>query len=233
MPTDAMYGGPSMRYRVLVGGVVLAVLTMLAGLLACLTRGGAEPVAAPSVTEETQGAGAAEVEEPVAGPAPTEDEAHVPGAVPAEPPRTTDPVEFAKAAAEALWSYDTRSATHKEHLAALAQWVTREKRYADVASVEAQVPSPVLWRQMADNAQRATATAHEGHFPLAFEQALKENPAAITEAYVYAVTVSGKQSIAWKGSGKGGAEARAITLAVQCRPGRPCALAAVLPNVAP
>ncbi|GGY97592.1 hypothetical protein [Streptomyces poonensis] len=85
---------------------------------------------------------------------------------------------------------------------------------------------------MHDNGQHAGATVGEGHFPQAFRTALAQDPGAITEAYVYAVTVTGKQSIAWKGSGAG-AESRSTTLAVQCRPHQDCALVGVLPNVAP
>jgi hypothetical protein len=86
---------------------------------------------------------------------------------------------------------------------------------------------------MATNAQYAAATAAEAHFPGSFTQALQADPGALTTAYVYAVTVTGRQSVTWKGASPGGAEARAITLAVQCRPGRDCALVGVLPNVAP
>ena len=110
--------------------------------------------------------------------------------------------------------------------------MTSESRYADWASVAGLVPDPLLWSRMADQDQRATASVVEGHFPAAFNQALAEDPTAITEAYVYAVTVTGKQKIAWNKNG-GGAEERAVTLAVQCRPGRACSLAAVAPRVAP
>lgn len=55
---------------------------------------------------------------------------------------------------------------------------------------------------MAANKQVATAKINEGHFPHAFTQALQDDPGAITQAYVYAVTVSGKQSIRWKGSAR-------------------------------
>ena len=104
---------------------------------------------------------------------------------------------------------------------------------ADTASVDTLVPSRVLWKEMAANGQFATAKVNEAHFPDSFTQALQADPGAITTAYVYAVTVSGKQSIAWKGSSHGGAENRVTTLAVQCRPSRPCALAGVLSAVAP
>jgi hypothetical protein len=99
--------------------------------------------------------------------------------------------------------------------------------------VDAIVPSRVLWREMAGNGQYATASAAEGHFPASFTQALQADPGAITAAYVYAVTVTGHQQIAWAGAPHGGSEARAITLAVQCRPATSCSLVGVLPNVAP
>ncbi|MFF8866004.1 hypothetical protein ACF08B_28530 [Streptomyces sp. NPDC015139] len=150
----------------------------------------------------------------------------------ASPPKTTDPIEFAKAATRVLWTYDTRSVSQAEHLAGLKRWMTKEKKYADWKSVMDQVPSPVLWSRMRDGGQHASATVGEGHFPQAFKTALAQDPGAITEVYVYAVTVTGKQSIAWKGSGSG-AESRSTTLAVQCRPHRNCALVGVLPNVAP
>ncbi|MGP3775467.1 hypothetical protein ACTWJ8_32070 [Streptomyces sp. SDT5-1] len=148
------------------------------------------------------------------------------------PPKTSDPVAYAKAAAKSLWTYDTRSFSRAEHLAALQRRMTDDKKYADWSSVKDQVPSAVLWSRLHDNRQRASATIDEGHFPQSFKTALDQDPGAITEAYVYAVTVTGKQTLTWKGSG-GGVESRSTTLAVQCRPHQDCALAAVLPNVAP
>ncbi len=149
------------------------------------------------------------------------------------PPATHDPIAFAKAAAVALWSYDTRQGSRDASLTALHRWLTGEKQFADASSVDALVPSPVLWREMAADRQYASATASEGHFPASFTRALRQDPGAIATAYVYAVTVTGKQSIGWKGAPHGGAEPRSATLAVQCRPERDCALAGVLPNVAP
>jgi hypothetical protein len=111
-------------------------------------------------------------------------------------------------------------------------WMTKESEYGDWASVAAQIPDPVLWSRMADQKQRATATISEGHYPAAFKQALSEDPAAITKAYIYAVTVTGKQTITWT-KGGGGAEDRSITLAVQCRPSADCSLVAIAPRVAP
>jgi hypothetical protein len=211
----------------LLGAAVLVVLVALAGLAAYLTRDGRESSKAPA---------------PKASSAPSSLTASVPGSPPSPsgrtdplpvPPTTHDPIAFGKAAAAALWSYDTGAYSQRELLASLHGWLTSETKYADSASVDALVPSPVLWKEMAANGQFAAATVNEGHFPDSFSRALQEDPGAITQTYVYAVTVSGKQSIAWNGSPAGGAENRVITLAVQCRPSQPCALAGVLPSVAP
>ncbi|MFF3631615.1 hypothetical protein [Streptomyces sp. NPDC002164] len=218
---ERRHGAPSsVLRRASIGSIVLAVLLAVAGLVAYVTR--AESPAPPKATP----APASSSTSP--SPATT---MHAGVAVVA-PPRTTDPIEFAKAATKVLWTYDTRSFSQTEHLAGLKQWMTSEKKYADWKSVSDQVPSPVLWSRMHDNGQHAGATVGEGHFPQAFKTALAQDPGAITEAYVYAVTVTGKQSIAWKGSGAG-VESRSTTLAVQCRPDRDCALVGVLPNVAP
>ncbi|WJY50070.1 hypothetical protein QRN89_09725 [Streptomyces chengbuensis] len=218
---ERRHGAPSsVLRRASIGGIVLAVLLAVAGLVAYVTR--AESPAAPKATPAPASSSASP------SPAAT---AHAGVAVVA-PPRTTDPIEFAKAATKVLWTYDTRSFSQAEHMAGLKRWMTDEKKYADWKSVLDQVPSPVLWSRMRDNGQHAGATVGEGHFPQAFKTALAQDPGAITEAYVYAVTVTGKQSIAWKGSGAG-AESRSTTLAVQCRPDRDCALVGVLPNVAP
>lgn len=215
------YGAPSsVLRRVLLGGLVLAVLLAVAGLLAYLTRAESPAASSPSPTATSTPRSAS----PEATDAGRE-------AV-ASPPRTSDPIVFAKAATKVLWTYDTRSFSQAEHIAGLKRWMTGEKKYADWASVSDQVPGPVLWSRMHDNRQYATAKVGEGHFPQAFKTALAQDPGAITEAYVYAVTVTGKQSIAWKGSGSG-AESRSTTLAVQCRPDKACALVGVLPSVAP
>ncbi|MEU3162088.1 hypothetical protein ABZ753_32515 [Streptomyces griseoincarnatus] len=215
------HGAPSsVLRRAAIGGIVLAVLLAVAGLIAYVTR--TESPAPPKATPAPASSSASP--SPVA-PART-------AVAVAAPPKTTDPIEFAKAATKVLWTYDTRSFSQTEHLAGLKQWMTSEKKYADWKSVSDQVPSPVLWSRMHDNGQHAGATVGEGPFPQAFKTALAQDPGAITEAYVYAVTVTGKQSIAWKGSGAG-AESRSTTLAVQCRPDRDCALVGVLPNVAP
>ncbi|MBC9719224.1 hypothetical protein H9Y04_42605 [Streptomyces sp. TRM66268-LWL] len=151
------------------------------------------------------------------------------GSVP-KPPQIAEPVAFAKAAAQMLWSYDTRDTSRDQQLAGMHAWMTKEPKYSDWTSVSGQVPDPLLWSRMADQDQHATATITEGHYPGAFKQALAEDPSAITEAYIYVVTVNGKQQIEWK-KGGGGAEDRAVTLAVQCRPNHDCTLAAIAPSV--
>ncbi|WP_326777079.1 hypothetical protein [Streptomyces sp. NBC_01445] len=210
----------SVLRRASIGGAVLAVLLAVAGLLAYVTRPGspASAKAAPASPPSSASASAS------AAP-------HADSAV-AAPPKTSDPIVFGEAATKVLWTYNTRSSSQAEHLAGLKQWMTSEKKYADWKSVLDQVPRPVLWSRMHDNQQHASATVGEGHFPQAFKTALAQDPGAITEAYVYAVTVTGKQSIAWEGSGAG-AESRSTTLAVQCRPHQNCALVGVLPSVAP
>ncbi|SFG27189.1 hypothetical protein [Streptomyces mirabilis] len=218
---ERTYGAPSsVLRRALMGGLVLAVLLAVAGLFAYLTR--AESPAS------TQPSPAAKPTPQAASPEVTDGQRE---AV-ASPPRTSDPIAFAKAATKVLWTYDTRSFYRAEHIAGLKRWMTGEKEYADWGSVSDQVPSPVLWSRMHDNGQHASVKVGEGHFPQAFKTALAQDPGAITEAYVYAVTVTGKQSIAWKVSGAG-AESRSTTLAVQCRPDKACALVGVLPSVAP
>lgn len=151
------------------------------------------------------------------------------GSVP-KPPQIAEPVAFAKAAAQMLWSYDTRDTSRDQQLAGMRAWMSKETKYADWTSVSGQVPDPLLWSRMADQDQYATASVTEGHYPGAFKQALAEDPSAITEAYIYVVTVNGRQQIAWK-KGGGGAEDRAVTLAVQCRPNHDCTLAAIAPSV--
>lgn len=151
------------------------------------------------------------------------------GSVP-KPPQIAEPVAFAKAAAQMLWSYDTRDTSRDQQLAGMRAWMTKETKYNDWVSVSGQVPDPLLWSRMADQDQHASATVAEGHYPGAFKQALAEDPSAITEAYIYVVTVNGRQQIEWK-KGGGGAEDRAVTLAVQCRPSHDCTLAAIAPSV--
>ncbi|MFH8684246.1 hypothetical protein [Streptomyces lydicus] len=219
---ELTYGEPaSVLRRSLIGGIILAVLLAVAGLVAYLNRTDS-PASAKHSPPSTS------AQEPSSSPEATDGNR----VAVADPPKTSDPVVFAKAATKVLWTYDTRSFSQAEHLAGLKRWMSGEKKYADWKSVTDQVPSPVLWSRLHDNRQHASATVGEGHFPQAFKTALAQDPGAITEAYVYAVTVTGNQTLAWKGSGAG-AEARSMTLAVQCRPHQNCALAAVLPNAAP
>lgn len=150
----------------------------------------------------------------------------------AKPPRLDDPLAYGKAAAAMLWSYDARTTNRDQQLAGMHAWMSPETKYTDWTAIQAQVPDPVLWSRMRDNAQHATATITDAKFPSAFKAALAEDPAALTEAYIYAVTVTGKQTIRWKDGG-GGAEDRAVTLAVQCRPSTSCGLVSIAPRVAP
>ncbi|MEU8729417.1 hypothetical protein AB0C68_08615 [Streptomyces tendae] len=216
------YGsGWSANRRIAIGAAVVAVLLALAGVVALLTGGGnghqapdravAAPTGSPSSSE--------------AAPKPSSGTGSVPG-----PAQIAEPVAYAKAAAQMLWSYDTRDTSRDQQLAGMRAWMTTETKYADWASVASLVPDPVLWSRMADLDQHATAHVTEGHYPGAFKQALAEDPSAITEAYIYVVTVNGTQRIAWKNGGAG-AEERAVTLAVQCRPSHDCTLAAIAPSV--
>ncbi|MCX5314769.1 hypothetical protein ACWD8L_00535 [Streptomyces sp. NPDC005133] len=227
-PRSTIPGGASrVRRRALLGTAVLVVLVALAGLAAYLTRDGRTPSKEP-----VPRAGSAAPSFPAPLPSGSPSPSTRPSALPA-PANTHDPIAFGKAAAAALWSYDTRAYSQAELLTALHGWLTTETKYADPASVDTVVPSPVLWKELAANGQFATAIVNEGHFPDSFTQALQASPGTITQAYIYAVTVSGKQSIAWNSSPTGGAENRVTTLAVQCRPSHPCALAGVMPSVAP
>ncbi|MGW3596028.1 hypothetical protein [Streptomyces sp. NPDC005167] len=227
-PRSTNPGGASrVRRRALLGTAVLVVLVALAGLAAYLTRDGRNPSKSPA-PQMSSASPSSPTASTSGSPAPSGHHDALP-----VPPTTHDPIAFGKAAAAALWSYDTRAYSQPELLTSLRGWLTSETKYADTASVDALVPSPLLWKEMAAGGQFATATVNEGHFPDSFTRALQEDPGAITQTYVYAVTVSGKQSIAWNGSPHGGAENRATTFAVQCRPSQPCALAGVLPSVAP
>ncbi len=219
------YGvGWSANRRILAITVVLASLLALAGVTAYVTgRHGQHDASAgptPSVPSSSSTSNAPSTE-------PEAERVSVP-----RPPQVSDPIAFAKAAAQMLWSYDTRDTNREQQLAGMEAWMTEESEYSDWASVSAQIPDPTLWSRMADQKQHATATVAEAHYPTAFQQALAEDPSAITEAYIYAVTVTGKQTIAWA-KGGGGAEDRSITLAVQCRPSADCSLVAIAPNVAP
>ncbi|MGX1853821.1 hypothetical protein [Streptomyces sp. NPDC055299] len=211
-------GWPANR-RIAIVALALAVLMAIAAGVAFLTGRGEQHPDHPTATSSSS------------PPAPAPDRSTKAGSVP-KPPQTAEPVAYAKAAAKMLWSYDTRDTRRSQQLDGMQAWMTGEAKYADWASVSGQIPDPVLWSRMADQDQHATGTAAEGHFPNTFKQALADDPSAITQAYVYVVTVNGKQKIAWKKHG-GGAEKRAITLAVQCRPHHDCSLAAIAPRVAP
>ncbi|MFB4420712.1 hypothetical protein C5F59_006420 [Streptomyces sp. QL37] len=207
--------------RIAIVASAVAVLLAIAAIVALLTGGGnghqAPGVAAPTPTGSPSSTEAA--------PKPSSGTGSVP-----KPPQIAEPVAYAKAAAQMLWSYDTRTTSRDQQLAGMDAWMTDESAYADWASASGQVPDPVLWSRMADQEQHATAGVTEGHFPSAFKQALADDPSAITKAYIYVVTVNGKQQIAWK-KGGGGTEERAVTLAVQCRPNHDCTLAAIAPSV--
>ncbi|MGQ4484302.1 hypothetical protein ACN6LM_002630 [Streptomyces sp. SAS_281] len=219
-PSLSEYGVTwSANKRVAIVALVITALLIIAATTAWFTGRGEhdQSVGAPSPSSSSSPSEA--TPKPAAGS----------GSVP-KPPQISEPIAFAKAAAAMLWSYDTRDADRDQQLAGMGTWMTKETKYADWPSVSGQVPDPLLWSRMADQAQHATGTATEGHYPGAFKQALAENPSAITEAYIYVVTVNGRQQIEWKAGG-GGAEERAVTLAVQCRPSHDCRLAAIAPSV--
>ncbi|MCP3821409.1 hypothetical protein NLX86_25925 [Streptomyces sp. A3M-1-3] len=224
-PSLSDYGvGWSANRRSALIAIVLACLLAVAGATAYFTGRG-EQHRSPSSSPDPA---------PTSSSAPSND-AHEPGSTEGSvprPPRISDPVAFAKEAAAMLWSYDTRDTSHEQQLFGMEAWMTKETQYSDWASVSAQMPDPVLWSRMADQKQHAAATVSEAHYPAAFKQALAEDPSAITKAYIYAVTVTGKQTITWA-KGGGGAEDRSITLAVQCRPSHDCSLVAIAPRVAP
>ncbi|MCX4531043.1 hypothetical protein [Streptomyces sp. NBC_01669] len=219
-PSSYGAGWPASK-RITIVASAVAVLLAIAGGVALMTGGGnghRDPdTAAPAPTGSPSSSEAA--------PKPSSGSGSVP-----KPPQISEPVAYAKAAAQMLWSYDTRDTSRDQQLSGMRAWMTGESTYADWASISGQVPDPVLWSRMADQDQHASASVTEGHYPSAFKQALAEDPSAITKAYIYVVTVNGKQQIAWK-KGGGGAEERAITLAVQCRPNHDCTLAALAPSV--
>ncbi|MFB7630501.1 hypothetical protein ACFC0M_06065 [Streptomyces sp. NPDC056149] len=224
MPTRlslAGYGASwSTKRRVTVVTVTVVVLLAIATAVAWFTGRNNHPNTGPSPSASHSTSPAPGASAPAPGPGS--------GSVP-RPPQISEPVAYAKAAAAMLWSYDTRATSHDQQLAGMQAWMTKEAKYADWASASGQVPDPLLWSRMADQDQHAAATVTEAHFPTAFKQALADDPPAITQAYVYVVTVNGKQTIAWKKGG--GAEDRALTLAVQCRPQHDCTLAAIAPTV--
>ncbi|MEU4147376.1 hypothetical protein [Streptomyces parvulus] len=218
------YGaGWSANRRIAIVAGVVAALLVLAGVVAVVTGSG-EDHQAPATTAPAPTGSPTATEG-----APEPSSASGSGSVP-KPPQISEPVAYAKAAARMLWSYDTRDTSRDQQLAGMYTWMTTETKYADWPSVSGQVPDPVLWSRMADQDQHAAASVTEGHYPSAFKQALADDPSAITEAYIYVVTVNGKQQIAWQ-KGGGGTEERAVTLAVQCRPNQDCALAAIAPSV--
>ncbi|MFE1407840.1 hypothetical protein ACFW5D_30290 [Streptomyces sp. NPDC058770] len=216
------YGvGWSANRRIAVVAVVVTVLLAIAATVAWLSgSGNGHPDPATAAPTPAGSPSSSET-----APKPTVGSSSV-----LKPPQIAEPVAYAKAAAQMLWSYDTRDTSRDQQLVGMRAWMTQETEYADWASVSGQVPDPVLWSRMADQDQHATGTVTEGHYPGAFKQALAEDPSAITEAYIYVVTVNGRQQIVWQ-KGGGGAEERAVTLAVQCRPGHDCSLAAIAPNV--
>ncbi|OEV04036.1 hypothetical protein AN219_37395 [Streptomyces nanshensis] len=211
-------GGPSGR-RIALVALVLTALLVIAGLAAWLTgRNDQHEARTPPAST---------------GPSPTPSASASGGSV-ETPPQTGAPLTYGRAAARMLWTYDTRETTRAQHLAGMRKWMTPESRYADWDSIASQVPDPVLWSRMRDNAQHAKAKTSEAHYPAAFKKAVAQDPAALAEAYIYAVTVTGKQKIAWTSAGGGGgAEDRAVTLAVQCRPNHSCSLVSIAPKVAP
>ncbi|WP_217570562.1 hypothetical protein [Streptomyces sp. GbtcB7] len=222
-PSLSGYGlGWSTRQRITVIAIGLAVLLALAATVAVFTgRTGTSDSTTSTPYDASSSTSAS------AGPTASAGAGSV-----AKPPPVADPLAFAQAAAAMLWSYDTRATSRDQQLAGMRAWLTAETKYADWSSLTAQVPDPVLWSRMADQDQYATATVSEAHYPSAFKQALADDPSAITEAYIYAVTVTGKQQIAWK-KGGAGAEDRSITLAVQCRPNADCSLVSIAPHVVP
>ena len=226
--------GLSRGRRLLVGLLVLALLAGGAWLAALTVGRGSSPssptrtgTVSGDVPREADGRPIPSPSPPMAHPEPEREEPQV-----RRPPRTGDPVEFARAAADALWSYDARTASRRQRVEELRAWMTDEEAYADWESIASQIPSPRLWEGLERNGQYATADIDGGRFPAAFTQALRADPGAIGTAYVYVVTVTGRQTIHWEGGG-GGSEQRAASLAVQCRPGRACALSGRLPEVAP
>ncbi|GLW58162.1 hypothetical protein [Kitasatospora phosalacinea] len=222
MPKSRSLSGNSVfGRRLLIGLGVLLAAALLAGLAARLAGGGHadHPAASPTATQPA--------------PAPSTSSAGSdPGPGVARPAHTSSPTDYAAAFAQALWSYDTRALDQQNFVNGLRQWLTSESQYADAASVEAQVPDPVLWSRMHDNGQSSGVHDVQAHLPDGFRQAVAQDPGALTRAYIYAVTVTGTVDVAWSGGGRGG-ESRALTLAVQCRPQQDCALAAIAPTVYP
>ncbi|MGW2397072.1 hypothetical protein ACWCYY_11010 [Kitasatospora sp. NPDC001664] len=231
MPKSPFTGQSTMLRRLLIGLGVLVVVALLAGLTARLAGGGHRTPDAANSPSTPSASAASATSSPAPGPAPSAGTAPSASSV-AAPPHTSDPITFAKAFATALWSYDTRTTSQPQQLAGLRSWLTDESKYADPDALAAQLPDPTLWSRMRDNGQHAAGEAAEAHLPAAWQQAIGKDPTQLTVAYIYAVTVTGKQTVSWLDGGRG-AEDRAITLAVQCRPDRDCALASIATTVYP
>ncbi|MFB7474232.1 hypothetical protein [Kitasatospora sp. NPDC056184] len=232
MPKSSPLAGQStMLRRLLIGLGVLVVVALLAGLTARLAGGDHHTPSAANSPSSPSASATSTVSPLDPGPVPSDGATPGPSVV-AAPPHTSDPIKFATAFATALWSYDTRTATQPQQLAGLRGWLTGESRYADPDALAAQLPDPVLWSRMRDNGQHAIGEAAEAHLPAAWQQAIGKDPTQLTVAYIYAVTVTGKQTVSWNDGGRG-AEDRSLTLAVQCRPGRDCALASIATTVYP
>jgi hypothetical protein len=223
LPHPASWSPLAQRTAII--ALATAILLALAGTAARITSRPSRNHATASATTPPAPA----LTSPSAGPTPSP--AAGTGSV-AAPPHAADPLAYAKAAAKLLWSYDTRTTSRDQQLAGMRAWMATGTPYANWPAISGQEPDPVLWSRMADNQQYATAAVAESHFPSAFKAALADDPAALTKAYIYAVTVTGTQHIAWKGGGAG-AESRAVTLAIQCRPNADCALVDIAPTVAP
>lgn len=225
LPHSATWSPLAQRTAII--ALATAVLLALAGTAAWMTN-------------HPSGNDAATASTPASTPTPTatfSSTGSAPSATPgtgsvARPPHITDPLVYAKAAATLLWSYDTRTTSRDQQLAGMRAWMATGTPYANWSAISSQEPDPVLWSRLADNQQHATSKVAESHFPSAFKAALADDPAALTKAYIYAVTVTGTQTIAWKDGGAE-AESRAVTLAIQCRPNSDCALVDIAPSVAP
>ncbi|MFJ7278315.1 hypothetical protein [Kitasatospora sp. NPDC098663] len=230
-PKSPVHGGDStLRRRLLIGLGVLLVAGLLAGLLARLAGGGHTPRPAPRPSDSPRATAPAR-STPASGSNTGAPATPSSGAV-ALPPHTSSPTDYAAAFAQALWTYDARKVTQPDFVSGLRLWLTPEAQYADADSVAGQVPDPVLWSRLRDTGQTSATGDVAAHVPDAYTKAIQQNPAALTQAYLYAVTATAKVTVTWDG-GSRGAEDRAITLAVQCRPNSDCALAAIAPTVYP
>ncbi|MFE2108016.1 hypothetical protein ACFXAF_19430 [Kitasatospora sp. NPDC059463] len=225
-------GQSALLRRLLIGLGVLVVVALLVGLTVRLAGGGHRTPSAANSPSAAPVSPHPAPSSPHTGVGPSPGPTAGAALVVAAPPHTSDPIAFSRAFAAVLWSYDTRAATQPQQLAGLRAWLTGESQYADPDALAAQVPDPTLWDRMHDNGQFAVGEVAEAHLPSAWQQAIGKDPSQLTVAYIYAVTVTGKQTVTWRDGGRG-AEDRSITLAVQCRPGRDCALASIAPTVYP